>query len=321
MALEGSVGVNGLGHAGDLHSLLDQATLNGLVVARLGSLSPCSLLAHAGPSRRGIKSTLSSAAFAHAKWDSRGQGLLPVGLKRTGRAIAEAAGDPLEPVAPARYTLELQFDARKGVRQPGLSDAKTPGVAQGQKLKKHGIRSSHTAEVLFEDVIVPAENRIGEEGQGFHVIMETLDQSRAGVAAGAVCVARAAFEEALAYAKVRKTFDKPLIAQQAISFMLADMAIKIQAGRNLYLHAAWKAARGERAELIGVFDREDLLRRHRGRGRDRRGPDLRRVRVHARVSRRALSTRREDHADLRGNAADPAHRDRRQSHEHDVGVA
>ncbi|MGH2725803.1 MAG: acyl-CoA dehydrogenase family protein [Actinomycetota bacterium] len=126
-----------------------------------------------------------------------------------------------------------------------VADAKTPGISQGQKLKKHGIRSSHTAEVIFEDVAVPAENRIGEEGKGFHVIMETLNQSRAGVAAGAVGVARAAFEDALRYAKSRKAFGKPLIAQEAISFMLADMATKIQAGRNLYLRAAWLAARGE----------------------------------------------------------------------------
>lgn len=124
-------------------------------------------------------------------------------------------------------------------------DASTPGISQGAKLKKHGIRSSHTAEVVFRDVVAPAENRIGEEGKGFHVIMETLNQSRAGVAAGAVGLARAAFEDALRYAKSRKTFGKPLIAQQAISFMLADMATKIQAGHNLYLYAAWKAAQGE----------------------------------------------------------------------------
>jgi alkylation response protein AidB-like acyl-CoA dehydrogenase len=145
------------------------------------------------------------------------------------------------------YTVWATLDRNAGYQGVVgfVVDAKTPGISQGQKLKKHGIRSSHTAEVIFRDVVVPEKNRIGEEGKGFYVIMETLNQARAGVAAGAVGVARAAFEEALRYAKARKTFGKPLIAQQAVSFMLADMATKIQAGRNLYLHAAWKAARGE----------------------------------------------------------------------------
>jgi len=128
-------------------------------------------------------------------------------------------------------------------------DGESPGLSQGAKLSKHGIRSSHTAEVNFSDVVVPRENRIGEEGKGFSIIMETLNQSRAGVAAGAVGIARAAFEEALSYAKSRKAFGKRLVDQQAISFMLADMATKIQAGRNLYLRAAWKAARGKSNSL------------------------------------------------------------------------
>ncbi|MBI4261464.1 MAG: hypothetical protein HY658_12965 [Actinobacteria bacterium] len=128
-------------------------------------------------------------------------------------------------------------------------DAATPGISQGQKLRKHGIRSSHTAEVVLSDVVVPVENRIGDEGQGFYVIMQTLDHSRAGVAAGAVGVARAAFEEALRYARERKAFRKPLIAHQAISFLLADMATRILAGRQLYLYAAWKASVGQPSSL------------------------------------------------------------------------
>jgi alkylation response protein AidB-like acyl-CoA dehydrogenase len=145
------------------------------------------------------------------------------------------------------YTVWATLDRNAGYQGVVgfVVDGKSPGVSQGAKLRKHGIRSSHTAEVNFRDVVVPEENRIGEEGNGFSVIMETLNQSRAGVAAGAVGIARAAFEEALRYAKSRKAFGKRLIDQQAVSFMLADMATKIQAGRNLYLRAAWKAARGE----------------------------------------------------------------------------
>lgn len=145
------------------------------------------------------------------------------------------------------YTVWATLDRNAGYQGVVgfVVDGKSPGLSQGAKLRKHGIRSSHTAEVRFRDVVVPEANRIGEEGKGFSVIMETLNQSRAGVAAGAVGIARAAFEDALRYAKSRKAFGKPVIDQQAVSFMLADMATKIQAGRNLYLRAAWKAARGE----------------------------------------------------------------------------
>jgi alkylation response protein AidB-like acyl-CoA dehydrogenase len=113
------------------------------------------------------------------------------------------------------------------------------GVVPGKKEKKMGIRASHTAQIHFEDVFVPAENRLGEEGDGFGIIINTLDHSRPIVAAGAVGVARAAFDFALAYAQERKQFGRPISKQQAIQFMLADMATEIDAARLLCWRAAW----------------------------------------------------------------------------------
>jgi acyl-CoA dehydrogenase len=115
------------------------------------------------------------------------------------------------------------------------------GVSMGKHEDKMGIRASHTAEVFFDNVKVPKEDILGQLGGGFVTIMLTLDQTRAGVAAAATGIARAAFEEALAYSKERQQFGKPIIANQAISFMLADMLMDIEAGRRLYYYAGWLA--------------------------------------------------------------------------------
>ncbi len=113
------------------------------------------------------------------------------------------------------------------------------GVKPGKKEKKMGIRASHTAQVHFEDVFVPAENRLGAEGEGFVAAMRTFDATRPSVAAGAVGIARAAFEFALEYSKERKQFGRAIAKQQAVSFMLADMATNIDAARLLTWRAAW----------------------------------------------------------------------------------
>ncbi len=138
------------------------------------------------------------------------------------------------------YTVFAQTDN-------GLSgfivDGKAEGVSMGRHEDKLGIRASHTAEVFLENVKVPKEDMLGDPGSAFVTVMQTLDQTRAGVAALAVGVARAAFEEANAYAKERVQFGSPIIANQAISFMLADMLINIEAGRRLYYYAGWLANR------------------------------------------------------------------------------
>lgn len=118
------------------------------------------------------------------------------------------------------------------------------GFTMGKKEKKLGIRSSPTLAVNFEDVRVPAENMLGEEGQGFKIAMMTLDGGRNGIAAQALGIAQGAFEHALGYAKERNQFGKPIASLQAIQFKLADMATKIEASRLLTYQAAWLEDQG-----------------------------------------------------------------------------
>src|SRR4029078_2494809 len=115
----------------------------------------------------------------------------------------------------------------------------TPGVSGGKKEKKLGIRCSHTGEALLDDVRVPVENRLGEEGSGFKLAMTMLDRSRPMIAAIALGIARAAFECARDYAKERVQFGKPITANESIQFMLAYMATKVQAARLM----TWWSAR------------------------------------------------------------------------------
>lgn len=124
--------------------------------------------------------------------------------------------------------------------------ADTPGVSAGKKENKMGNRSSPTSEVIFDNVRIPAHFRLGEGLDGFKISMMTLDESRAGVGINAVGVARAAMEAATAYAKERVQFGKPIASLQAIQFMLADMAIKVDAARLLCWKAAWMHDQGLR---------------------------------------------------------------------------
>ncbi len=139
------------------------------------------------------------------------------------------------------YTVFATLDPAKGA--DGISsfivEGSAKGVKPGKKEKKMGIPSSHTAQVHFDEVFVPEENLLGAEGEGFFVAMQTLDLSRPMVAVGAVGIARAAFEAALQYSMERKQFGRPIAKQQAISFMLADMATQIDAARLLCWRSAW----------------------------------------------------------------------------------
>ena len=112
------------------------------------------------------------------------------------------------------------------------------GVSVGKSEDKLGFRASDTSEVILEDVMIPEANRLGEEGEGFLIAMKDFDMSRPGIAALALGIAEAALECSLEYACLRETFGKPLIRHQAISFMLADAAIEIEAGRGLMVEAA-----------------------------------------------------------------------------------
>lgn len=114
-----------------------------------------------------------------------------------------------------------------------------PGFTVGPKENKMGIRASDTHSIMFDNVKVPKENRIGDEGFGFKFAMKTLSGGRIGIAAQALGIASGAYELALAYSKERKTFGKKISQHQAIQFKLADMATKIEAARLLIFKSAW----------------------------------------------------------------------------------
>jgi acyl-CoA dehydrogenase len=131
----------------------------------------------------------------------------------------------------------------------------TPGVSIEQHLDKMGQRSTDTSAFALQDVRIPAENRIGEEGDGFKIAMATLDFTRPGTAIGAVGVAQAAYEHSVAYAKERVTFDVPIAMHQGVNFMIADMATEIEASRLLTWQAAWMLdqGHGRKATLYSSF--------------------------------------------------------------------
>ncbi len=118
------------------------------------------------------------------------------------------------------------------------------GFSIGPKEDKMGIRSSDTHSLIFQDVKVPKENRIGDDGFGFKFAMKTLNGGRIGIAAQALGIAQGAFERALQYAKEREAFGKPIIRHQAIAFKLAAMKTRIDAARLLVWRAAWEKDQG-----------------------------------------------------------------------------
>ena len=131
-----------------------------------------------------------------------------------------------------------------------LAAEKGPGLTVGRHLDKLGYRGIETCEVVFENHKVPVENLIGgEEGRGLQCVLSGLEVGRINIAARAVGVARAAFEDAIRYAQERRTFGKPICEHQAIQLKLADMATKIEAARLLVRQAAAMKDRGERCDL------------------------------------------------------------------------
>ncbi len=131
--------------------------------------------------------------------------------------------------------------------------ASTPGITVGRKEKNLGQRASDTRGITFEEVVVPARNRLGGEGRGWQLAMAAFDHSRPVVASAAVGLARSAMEHAIGYAQERKTFGKPISSYQAISFKIADMAKDIEASRWLVRLAAWRVDRGERNTLEASY--------------------------------------------------------------------
>lgn len=127
-----------------------------------------------------------------------------------------------------------------------IVDADSPGLSVGKKEWNMGQRASDTRAVSFEDVEVPAHNRLGEEGEGFKIAMKAFDITRPLVASGAVGLARAAYEHAVEYAQQRSTMGRPIWQHQGIGFMIADMAKDIDAARLLVWQSAWTIDQGIR---------------------------------------------------------------------------
>lgn len=138
------------------------------------------------------------------------------------------------------YIIIAQTHPDKGHRgiNAFIVEANTKGVSTGEKEDKMGIRSSDTCTVLLDNVKIPKENRIGEDGAGFKFAMSTLNGGRIGIAAQALGIASGAYERALAYSKERETFGKPISHHQDVAFKLADMATELEASRLLVYQAA-----------------------------------------------------------------------------------
>ncbi|AST58761.1 acyl-CoA dehydrogenase [Thermoanaerobacterium thermosaccharolyticum] len=140
------------------------------------------------------------------------------------------------------YIIFAMTDKSKGTR--GISafivEKDFPGFSIGKIEEKMGIRASSTAELVFEDCIVPKENLLGKEGEGFKIAMATLDGGRIGIAAQALGIAQAALDEEIKYAKERQQFGRPIGKFQGIQWYIADMATRINASRWLVYNAAWR---------------------------------------------------------------------------------
>ncbi len=144
------------------------------------------------------------------------------------------------------YILIAQTDIEKGHKgiNAFIIEKDTPGITVGAKEDKMGIRGSDTHSIMFQDVKIPKENRLGEDGFGFKFAMKVLSGGRIGIASQALGIAAGAYELALKYSKERKTFGKEIYNHQAIAFKLADMATEIEAARQLVYKAAWEKDQG-----------------------------------------------------------------------------
>lgn len=153
------------------------------------------------------------------------------------------------------YLVIAQTDSSLGHKgiNAFIVEKETDGVIVGKKEDKLGIRGSDTHSIMFNDVQVPKENRIGEDGFGFSFAMKTLSGGRIGIAAQALGIASGAYELALEYSKQRKAFGKEISRHQAIAFKLADMATEIDAARLLCLRAAWLKDNGMNYDREGAM--------------------------------------------------------------------
>jgi acyl-CoA dehydrogenase len=134
-----------------------------------------------------------------------------------------------------------------------IVDRDAPGLRVGKKEDKLGQRASDTAQIFLEDVVVPKENLLAPEGMGFKLAMESFNQTRPDIGAGATGLMRRCIDECVAYAKERKTFGQPIGNHQLVQWMLAEMAIRAEGTRLLYQKAAWSLDHGVRDPIVSAF--------------------------------------------------------------------
>ena len=191
------------------------------------------------------------------------------------------------------------------------------GLRIGRLERKMGMHGSPTGEVILDYVRVPAANRIGDEGQGFMIAMHTLDRSRPSIAAQAVGIAQGALDYAVGYVKERKAFGRPIAEFQGLQFMLADMAMKIEAARVLTYRACAIIDEGDpdgelnAAGAMAKAFASDVAMEVTTNGVQLLGG----LRLHHGLPDGAVHARRQDHPDLRGHQPDPAGRDRQEPFE------
>ncbi len=207
------------------------------------------------------------------------------------------------------YIVFAKTDPQAGARgvTAFLVEPSFPGFRVSRYEDKMGLRSSRSAEITLSDCQVPAENRLGEEGQGLKIALEALDGGRVGIAAQAVGIAQGALEAAASYAKQRRAFGKTIGEFQAIQWMLADMQTEIEAARGSGV-ASRMAARHRRGPSGGLrLASETLCQRNGEPRRLQSGADSRQHGLFARKRRREDVPRRARHLHLRRHQRNPAH--------------
>ena len=231
-----AIGVNGLGYAPILVAGSEEQKLNYGGRMADGQLAAyCATEPEAGSDVAGIKTTANKVGDHYIMNGSK--------MFITGGTVANY------------YTVFAYTDPSQ--RYNGMScfivDRDWEGVSVGKPFDKMGQHASDTAEVVFEDVKVPASHLLGQEGQGFLIAMKVFDRSRPPTSAGAVGVAQRAVDESIQYAKERTTWGKPLWQHQVMGHMIADMAMEVEAARLLVWKAAWSVDAGQRNTTAAAY--------------------------------------------------------------------
>jgi len=188
------------------------------------------------------------------------------GLEVTGHSTIDDLPEAIE-MPTRRFALGVQWHPEADPGSRGISaliaEKGDPGLSVGKVEHKLGIRASSTCEIVLDECRIPKDRLLGQRGKGFHVALATLDGGRIGIAAQALGIARAAMEDATAYAKERRQFGRPIAAFQATQWKIADMATRIQAGRLLAYRAAWLRDQGRRhtreASMAKLFASETAM--------------------------------------------------------------